>query len=103
MVATDGHRLSYAQRKAPLKVTEPQRVLVPRKAIQELARLLETEDSRDLPAGGEPPGLHAWAAASLASKMIEGQFPAFEKVIAPDRRQDGGAGARAAWPPPSAA
>ncbi len=40
MVATDGHRLAYAQRKVPLKLTEPLRVLVPRKAIHEMGRLL---------------------------------------------------------------
>jgi len=40
MVATDGHRLAYAQRHAPVKTAEAQRVLVPRKALQELARLL---------------------------------------------------------------
>jgi DNA polymerase III subunit beta len=45
MVATDGHRLSYAHRKTALKLSEPQRVLVPRKAIHELARLLEAEDA----------------------------------------------------------
>lgn len=81
MVATDGHRLSYAHRKVALKVTEPQRVLVPRKAIHELARLLETEDSTTFQqvenhlvftAGGR----------TLASKTVEAQFPAFEKVIA---------------------
>ena len=35
--------------------TEAVRVLVPRKAIHELARLLESEDARHLPAGGKPP------------------------------------------------
>src|SRR5687767_12935121 len=45
MVATDGHRLSYAHRKAALKITEPVRVLVPRKAIHEIARLLEAGDT----------------------------------------------------------
>jgi DNA polymerase-3 subunit beta len=39
MVATDGHRLSYAHRKAALKVSEAVRVLIPRKAIHEIARL----------------------------------------------------------------
>jgi DNA polymerase III subunit beta len=81
MVATDGHRLSYAYRKVALKVAEAQRVLVPRKAIHELARLLETEDSVTFQqvenhlvftAGGR----------TLASKTVEAQFPAFEKVIA---------------------
>lgn len=44
MVATDGHRLAYARRATPLKLAEPARVLVPRKAIHELGRLLEVED-----------------------------------------------------------
>jgi DNA polymerase-3 subunit beta len=81
MVATDGHRLSYAQRKAALKINEPMRVLVPRKAIHELARLLEGEDSVTF----QQVESHLTFAAggrTLASKMIEGQFPAFEKVIA---------------------
>jgi DNA polymerase-3 subunit beta len=80
MVATDGHRLSYAQRKVALKAGEAQRVLIPRKAIHELARLLEGEEAVTFQqvdshlvfvAGGR----------SLASKMVEAQFPAFEKVI----------------------
>jgi DNA polymerase-3 subunit beta len=81
MVATDGHRLSYAQRKTALKINEPMRVLVPRKAIHELARLLEGEDSVTF----QQVESHLTFAAggrTLASKMIEGQFPAFEKVIA---------------------
>ena len=81
MVATDGHRLSYAHRKAALKVTEPMRVLVPRKAIQELAKLLETEDSATFQQV-ENHLVFSVGSRVLASKMIEGQFPAFEKVIA---------------------
>ena len=80
MVATDGHRLSYAHRKAPLKVTDTQRVLVPRKAIQELARLLETEDTATFQQV-ENHLVFTVGTRVLASKMIEGQFPAFEKVI----------------------
>jgi DNA polymerase-3 subunit beta len=81
MVATDGHRLSYAQRKTPLKLTDTQRVLVPRKAIQELARLLETEDSASFQQV-ENHLVFTVGTRVLSSKMIEGQFPAFEKVIA---------------------
>jgi DNA polymerase-3 subunit beta len=81
MVATDGHRLAYASRQGELGLSEPQRVLVPRKAIQELARLLETEDT----AGFQQVENHlvfTVGGRTLSSKMIEGQFPAFEKVIA---------------------
>lgn len=81
MIATDGHRLSFAQRKTPLKLADPIRVLVPRKAIHELARLLESEEV----VAFQPADNHlvfAVGGRTLASKMIEGQFPAFEKVIA---------------------
>jgi DNA polymerase-3 subunit beta len=80
MVATDGHRLSSARRPAPLKLTEAQRILVPRKAIHELARLLELGDS----AGFRQAENHLVFEVGdrvLSSKMTEGQFPAFEKVI----------------------
>src|SRR6187401_1120684 len=81
MVATDGHRLSYAHRKAALKVAESQRVLVPRKAIHELARLLETEDNATFQQV-ENHLVFTVGGRTLAPKTVEAQFPAFEKVIA---------------------
>jgi DNA polymerase-3 subunit beta len=81
MVATDGHRLSYARRKAELKLSEPQRVLVPRKAIHELGRLLEGEETA-LFQQVENHLVFTVGERMMASKTIEGQFPAFEKVIA---------------------
>jgi DNA polymerase-3 subunit beta len=80
MVATDGHRLSYAQRKTSLDVKEPARVLVPRKAIHEIGRLLETGDAVTFQQV-ENHLVFAVSERTLSSKMIEGQFPAFEKVI----------------------
>src|SRR5512143_2554527 len=47
MVATDGHRLAWAQKKTALNVAEAARVLVPRKAITELARLIEEMGGED--------------------------------------------------------
>jgi len=81
MVATDGHRLSYASRKVSLKLAEPERILVPRKAIQELARLLETENTASFQQVDNHL-LFIVGDRTLASKTIEGQFPAFEKVVA---------------------
>ena len=81
MVATDGHRLAFAQRKVALKVAEPLRVLVPRKAISEIARLLETEESLTL----QPVESHLVFTVGgriLTSKVVDAQFPAFEKVVA---------------------
>jgi DNA polymerase-3 subunit beta len=80
MVATDGHRLSYAHRKTALKLTEPVRVLIPRKAIHEIARLLESGDAATFQQV-ENHLVFVVGGRTLASKMIEGQFPAFEKVI----------------------
>ena len=80
MVTTDGHRLSYARRKTPLKVTEPERLLVPRKAIHELGRLLDLGEAVVF-RSGENHLLFNVGDRLLASKTIEGQFPAFEKVI----------------------
>jgi DNA polymerase III subunit beta len=80
MVATDGHRLSYASSKSTLSPKEPVRVLVPRKAINELARLLETEDSATFQQV-ENHVVFAVGGRTLAFKMVESQFPAYEKVI----------------------
>src|SRR5271169_2399642 len=81
MVATDGHRLAYASQKASLRVSEAQRVLVPRKAVQEIARLLESTDTVTYQKLDNHL-VFVIGSRTLSSKTIEGQFPAFEKVIA---------------------
>jgi DNA polymerase-3 subunit beta len=81
MVATDGHRLSYAKSKAALPVKEPLRVLVPRKAMSELQRLLEGEEAavfQEL----DNQLVFTVGGRVLAAKKVESQFPAYEKVIA---------------------
>jgi DNA polymerase-3 subunit beta len=80
MVATDGHRLSYAQSAAKVPSGDGVRVLVPRKAISELGRLLEGEESATFQQV-ESHLVFTVGGRVLASKTVEGQFPAFEKVI----------------------
>jgi DNA polymerase-3 subunit beta len=81
MVATDGHRLAYAQRPLPQSGLTPQRLLVPRKAIQGLARLLD--DGGELRFALQANHLlFQIGTRTLSSKLVEGQFPAFENVIA---------------------
>jgi DNA polymerase-3 subunit beta len=84
MVATDGHRLAWAQRKAALKVADTARVLVPRKAIGELARLVEDMGGEDVVSFQQGDGHLIFAAGgrTLTSKVVEAQFPAYEKVVA---------------------
>lgn len=81
MVTTDGHRLSFARRSSALGITEPHRLLIPRKAINELSRLLELGDAVTL-RQAENHLLFTVGDRFLASKTIDGQFPAFEKVVA---------------------
>ncbi len=83
MVATDGHRLAWAQRKAALKVAETTRVLVPRKAIAELAHLIEDMGGEEVVSFQQGEGHLIFAAGgrTLASKVVEAQFPAYEKVV----------------------
>lgn len=81
MVATDGHRLAYANRKAALKGADTQKVLVPRKAISELVRLIEGEASVTFQQV-ESHLVFSAGGRTLASKTIEGNFPAYEKVVA---------------------
>ncbi len=59
-------------------------MLVPRKAISELARLLEqgTRETVSFQQVRRPPDLRRRAAGRSPRSTVEGQFPAFEKVIA---------------------
>jgi DNA polymerase-3 subunit beta len=80
MVATDGHRLAYARAASPQKVSETIKVLVPRKAIVELGRLLEGEEAVAFQRA-EGHLLFSAGGRTMASKLVEAQFPAYEKVI----------------------
>ena len=84
MVATDGHRLAWAHKRSPLKVADATRVLVPRKAIAELPRLVEELSGEENVTFQQGEGHIVFSAGgrTLASKMVEAQFPAFEKVVA---------------------
>ena len=84
MVATDGHRLAWAQRKTDSNAGEPQRALVPRKAITEVARLMEEVGADEIVGfqSGESHLIFTVGGRTLVSKKVEAQFPAFEKVVA---------------------
>jgi DNA polymerase-3 subunit beta len=80
IVSTDGHRLAFARREAALEGVEPARVLIPRKAVHEMGRLLDDGgDVQFQQSAGHL--LFSIGERLLASKTIEGQFPAYEKVV----------------------
>jgi len=81
MVATDTHRLAVKRTPVTGQFIQPVSVIIPARALQELLRLLGgSEDPVDVHIG-ESQILFALGKVRLVSRLIEGQFPAFERVI----------------------
>jgi len=79
-VATDGHRLAYAQVQVEQEFAR-QEVIIPRKTIIELQRLLEDkEDPVQIDIANNQVKL-TFADIELVSKLVEGKFPDFNRVI----------------------
>ncbi|MBI3438066.1 MAG: DNA polymerase III subunit beta [Proteobacteria bacterium] len=80
-VATDGHRLALADTTAPKGATGMPGVIVPRKTINELKRLLD--DAADMVeiAVSTQKIRFALGDAVLTSKLIDGSFPEYARVI----------------------
>jgi DNA polymerase-3 subunit beta len=84
MVATDGHRLSASDAKLETSLVLPKGVVVPRKAFSELRRVLGDEDAANEPVHVAFSGTAGWfrvGAATLCTRLIEGQFPDYRQVI----------------------
>jgi len=80
-VATDGHRLALADAPAPNGAQGMPGVIVPRKTINELKRLLD--DAADVVEIAVSPQKIRFTlgAAVLTSKLIDGSFPEYARVI----------------------
>jgi DNA polymerase-3 subunit beta len=79
-VATDGHRLSWASLKIPGSY-QRQEVILPRKTVLELGKLLADVDDPvtiDILANQVR---FAFANVELTSKVIDGKFPDYNRVI----------------------
>lgn len=81
MVTTDGHRLCFAREKATSSAKASEKVLIPRKAVQQLKMICEGEETLTF-SKTENHLIFKTSRRSLASKIVEGQFPAHEKVVA---------------------
>jgi len=80
-VATDGHRLARVELPAPEGSAGMPGVIVPRKTVLELAKLIEDEDGEiaiSLSASKIRFDLNGLV---LTSKLIDGTFPDYERVI----------------------
>jgi DNA polymerase-3 subunit beta len=86
-VATDGHRLAFAQVTAE-QTFERQEVIIPRKTILELQRLLEeSDDEVRLDIAASQVKL-TFADIELVSKLVEGKFPDYTRVIPKGYKND---------------
>ncbi len=80
VVATDGHRLSYAETALETEM-EAREVIIPRKTVTELSKLLgDVDEPVNLRIGANQvtvrlPGIE------LVSKVVDGKFPDYQRVI----------------------
>ncbi|MEM9014637.1 MAG: DNA polymerase III subunit beta [Pseudomonadota bacterium] len=79
--ATDGHRLARVDAPLPDGAASMPGVIVPRKAIAELSRLLEDADETIDVAVSTAKIRFGFGAGYLTSKLIDGSFPDYERVI----------------------
>lgn len=85
LVATDGHRLALVsvERESGKKGEgdEETRIILPRKTLMELGRLLTEQETEVAFSRGENHLFFRIGERVLISRMIDGQFPAYERVI----------------------
>jgi DNA polymerase-3 subunit beta len=81
LVATDGHRLALVDVPHKVGVSEEVGVILPKKTLLELGKLLVEGDGDVLFETGENHLFFDVGGRMLISRMIDGQFPAYERVI----------------------
>lgn len=80
-VATDGHRLAMCEMSAKTGVSDSQQVIVPRKGVQELLRLLETDETDVEIQLGSNHIRVSTPNIRFTSKLIDGRFPDYNRVM----------------------
>ncbi len=92
-VATDGHRLSLAERALPSALQVKKGVILPRKGLAELKKLLlETDPSETRLGFVENQAVVQRPGVTLVMRLVEGVFPDYRQVIprAGDKRVTAG-------------
>ncbi len=80
-VATDGHRLARIDAPLPEGADDMPGVIVPRKTVGELRKLLDDDDAMIAVSVSETKVRFATPALTLTSKVIDGTFPDYTRVI----------------------
>lgn len=80
VVATDGHRLSYAETQLESEA-EAREVIIPRKTVVELSKLLsDVDDPVELRIGTNQVTI-TLPGTELVTKVVDGKFPDYQRVI----------------------
>ncbi|MBB1491709.1 MULTISPECIES: DNA polymerase III subunit beta [unclassified Paracoccus (in: a-proteobacteria)] len=80
-VATDGHRLARVDAPLPEGAEAMPGVIVPRKTVAELKKLLDDDEAVIAVSVGETKVRFATPTITLTSKVIDGTFPDYTRVI----------------------
>jgi len=80
-VATDGHRLARFETDLPEGAAGMPGVIVPRKTVNELRKLIDDTEEPVEVSLSDSKIRFAFGATVLTSKLIEGTFPDYERVI----------------------
>ncbi len=86
-VATDGHRLALAEQDAPGGADGMPPVILPRKTVAELSRLLDDSNGEVEVSVSESKVAFTLGDARIVSKVIEGAFPDYGRVIPRDNQR----------------
>ncbi|PIE12460.1 MAG: DNA polymerase III subunit beta [Rhodobacterales bacterium] len=80
-VATDGHRLARIDADLPEGAADMPGVIVPRKTVGELRKLLDDDEAQIAVSVSETKVRFATPGITLTSKVIDGTFPDYTRVI----------------------
>lgn len=80
-VATDGHRLARIDAPLPTGAEDMPGVIVPRKTVGEMRKLLDDDDAQIAVSVSETKVRFATPTITLTSKVIDGTFPDYSRVI----------------------
>ena len=80
-VATDGHRLALSERTLEIPLPAPVQLIVPRKGVQEIQRMLAHIDGDVMVAVSDNHLKVTTLAQSITTKLIDGKFPDYQRVI----------------------
>jgi DNA polymerase-3 subunit beta len=82
-VATDGHRLAWCELPIEGRVREVLQIILPRKGVLELQRLLDGAGDIEMGIGSNHVRVEI-GDVRFTSKLIDGRFPEYGRVIPPD-------------------